>query len=75
MTICRTDRLSEAGIDGSAGTAGDSYGNALAKAVIGLFEAEAIHRCGAWRNAGEVDFAVLEWVDWWNNRRLLGRLG
>jgi len=75
LSICYTDRLAEAGIDGSVGTVGDSYDNALAESVIGLFKAEVIHRCGPWRNAGEVEFAVLEWVDWWNNKRLLGRLG
>ena len=67
-------RLLEAGIDASVGTTGDSYDNALAESVIGLFKAEVIRRCGPWRNVDEVEFAVLEWVDWWNNKRLLERL-
>jgi transposase InsO family protein len=56
---------------GSVGSVGDSYDNALAERVDGLFKAEVIRRCGPWRNADEVEFAVLEWVEWFNNRRLL----
>ncbi len=75
LSISYTERLAEAGIDGSVGSVGDSYDNALAETVIGLFKTEVIRRCGPWRNFEEVEYAVLEWVDWWNNRRLLGRLG
>ena len=75
LSIRYSDRLVEAGIDASVGTVGDSYDNALAETVIGLFKTEVIRRCGPWRNVDEVEFAVLEWVDWWNNKRLLARLG
>ena len=75
LSIRYSDRLLEAGIDASVGTVGDSYDNALAETVIGLFKTEVIRRCGPWRNVDEVEFAVLEWVDWWNNKRLLARLG
>lgn len=75
LSIHYADRLAEAGVEGSVGTVGDSYDNALAETVIGLFKAEVIHRCGPWRNVSEVELAVLEWVDWWNNRRLLEQLG
>jgi putative transposase len=75
VSIRYTDRLVDAGIEASVGTVGDSYDNALAESVIGQFKAEVIRRCGPWRNADEVEFAVLEWVDWWNNKRLLARLG
>ena len=75
MSIRYTDRLAEAGIDNSVGSVGDSYDNALAETVIGLFKTEVVHRCGPWRNAEEIEFAVLEWVDWFNNRRLLEPLG
>ena len=74
LSIRYSDRLLEAGIDASVGTTGDSYDNALAESVIGLFKTEVIRRCGPWRNVDEVEFAVLEWVDWWNNKRLLERL-
>ena len=74
LSIRYSDRLLEAGIDASVGTVGDSYDNALAETVIGLFKTEVIRRCGPWRNIDEVEFAVLEWVDWWNNKRLLERL-
>ena len=75
LSIRYSDRLLEAGIDASVRTVGDSYDNALAETVIGLFKTEVIRRCGPWRNVDEVEFAVLEWVDWWNNKRLLARLG
>ena len=74
LSIRYSDRLLQAGIDASVGTTGDSYDNALAESVIGLFKAEVIRRCGPWRNVDEVEFAVLEWVDWWNKKRLLERL-
>jgi putative transposase len=75
LSIRYTQRLSEAGLVGSVGSVGDSYDNALAESVIGLFKTEVIRRCGPWRNAEEVEFAVLEWVAWFNNHRLLEPLG
>ena len=75
LSIRYTDRLAEAGLVGSVGSVGDSYDNALAETIFGLFKAEVIHRCGPWRSIDEVEYAVLEWVDWFNNRRLLEPLG
>jgi putative transposase len=70
-----TDRLTEAGIDPSVGSRGDSYDNALAESVIGLFKTEVIQRKGPWRHLEAVEFATLEWVDWFNTRRLLEPIG
>jgi transposase InsO family protein len=70
-----TDRLSEAGIDPSVGSRGDSYDNALAESIIGLFKTEIIQRKGPWRHLEAVEFATLTWVDWFNNRRLLEPIG
>ena len=75
VSIRYTERLAEAGIDPSVGSVGDSYDNALAETVIGLFKAEVIHRRGPWRSLDAVEFATLEWVDWFNNRRLLEPIG
>jgi transposase InsO family protein len=75
VSIKYTERLAEAGIEPSVGSIGDSYDNALAETVIGLFKAEVIHRCGPWRSFEVVELATLEWVDWFNNRRLLERIG
>lgn len=75
LSIRYTDRLAEAGLEPSVGSVGDSYDNALAESIIGLFKAEVIRRCGPWRSAETVEFAVLEWVHWYNNMRLLGPLG
>src|SRR5690606_18243648 len=66
-----TDRLREAGIDSSVGSVGDSYDNALAESVIGLYKSEVIWHQGPWRNAADVEFATLEWVAWFNSERLL----
>jgi len=74
-SIKYTERLAEAGIEPSVGTVGDSYDNALAETIIGLFKTEVIHRCGPWRSMEVVEFATLEWVDWFNNRRLLEPIG
>ena len=63
------------GIEPSVGSVGDSYDNALAETVIGLFKTEVIHRRGPWRSFESVEFATLEWVDWFNNRRLLEPIG
>jgi transposase InsO family protein len=75
VSIKYTERLAEAGIEPSVGSVGDSYDNALAETVIGLFKAEVIHRRGPWRSFESVEFATLEWVDWYNNRRLLEPIG
>ncbi len=75
VSIRYTERLAEAGIEPSVGSVGDSYDNALAESVIGLFKTEVIRRRGPWRGIEGVEFATLEWVDWFNNRRLLGPIG
>lgn len=75
LSIRYTERLAEAGIEPSVGSVGDSYDNALAETVIGLFKTEVIHRRGPWRSFEAVEFATLEWVDWFNNRRLLEPIG
>src|SRR6266404_3168272 len=75
VSIKYTERLAEAGIEPSVGSIGDSYDNALAETINGLYKAEVIHRCGPWRSFDAVEFATLEWVDWFNNRRLLEPIG
>jgi len=76
LSIRYTERLAEAGIERSVGTVGDSYDNALAETVIGLYKTEVIRRRrGPWRNIDAVEYATLEWVDWFNRRRLFGPLG
>jgi putative transposase len=75
LSIHYTERLAEAGIESSVGSVGDSYDNALAESVIGLYKTEVIRSRGPWRNIEAVEFATLEWVDWFNNRRLLEPLG
>jgi putative transposase len=75
LCIRYSERLSEAGIDPSVGSIGDSYDNALAESVIGLFKAEVIRRRRPWRSLQAVEYATLEWVDWFNNRRLLEPIG
>jgi transposase InsO family protein len=75
VSIKYTERLADAGIEPSVGSVGDSYDNALAETVIGLFKTEVIHRRGPWRSLEDVEFATLEWVDWFNNRRLLEPIG
>lgn len=75
VSIRYTERLLEAGIEPSVGSVGDSYDNALAETVIGLFKTEVIRRRGPWRNLEAVEYATLEWVDWFNNRRLLEPIG
>ena len=75
VSIRYTERLLEAGIEPSVGSVGDSYDNALAETVIGLFKAEVIRRRGPWRSLEAVEFATLEWVDWFNTRRLLEPTG
>jgi hypothetical protein len=75
VSIRYTERLANAGIEPSVGSVGDSYDNALAETVIGLFKTEMIRRRGPWRHAEAVEFATLEWVDWFNHRRLLEPIG
>jgi transposase InsO family protein len=67
VSIRYTERLAEAGIEPSVGTVGDSYDNALAETIFGLFKTEVIWPNGPWRNLEEVEFATLEWVDWFNH--------
>jgi transposase InsO family protein len=75
LSMRYTDRLVEAGIEPSVGSRGDSYDNALAESVIGLFKTEVIQRKGPWRHREAVEFATLTWVDWFNMRRLLEPIG
>jgi transposase InsO family protein len=75
LSMRYTERLADAGIEPSVGSRGDSYDNALAESVIGLFKAEVIRRKGPWRTLEAVEFATLTWVDWFNHRRLLGSIG
>lgn len=75
LSIRYSERLSEAGIEASVGSVGDGYDNALAETVNGLYKAEVIHRRGPWRGLDAVEYATLEWVDWFNNRRLLEPIG
>jgi len=75
LSIRCTERLAKAGIEPSVGSVGDSYDNALAETIFGLYKTELIRRNGPWRSLEEVEFATLEWVDWFNNRRLFGPIG
>ena len=75
LAVRYTERLEEAGIECSVGSKGDSYDNALAETVIGLFKTEEIRQNGPWRNVEHVELATLSWVDWFNNRRLFGPIG
>ena len=75
LSMRYTERLADAGIAPSVGSRGDSYDNALAESVIGLFKTEVIQRTGPWRHLEAVEFATLAWVDWFNTRRLLEPIG
>ncbi|GLS18093.1 transposase [Labrys miyagiensis] len=75
VSIKYTDRLKEAGVEPSVGSVGDSYDNAMAETINGLYKAEVIHRRSSRRTMSEVEMATLEWVDWFNNRRLLEPIG
>jgi putative transposase len=75
LALRYTERLAEAGLEPSVGSIGDSYDNALAETINGLFKAEVIHRRGPWRSFEAVEFATLEWVNWFNTRRLLEPIG
>jgi transposase InsO family protein len=75
LGIRYSERLKDAGVEASVGTTGDSYDNAMAETIIGLFKTEVIHARGPWRSLDAVEYATLEWVDWFNNRRLLEPIG
>jgi len=75
LSIRYTARLAQAGIEPSVGSSGDSYDNALAETIIGLYKTEVIHPLGPWRNVDHVEFETLNWVDWFNRRRLLEPIG
>lgn len=75
LAIRYTERLAEAGIEPSVGSVGDSYDNALAETIIGLYKTELIHHRGPWRTLDDVEYATLEYVDWFNHRRLLEPIG
>ena len=74
-SIRYTERLAAAGVERSVGSVGDSYDNALAESINGLYKTEVIHRRGPWRTIDAVEYATLVWVDWFNNRRLLAPIG
>lgn len=74
MSLVYTDRIIELGATPSTGTVGDSYDNALAEAVNGLYKTELIRQHGPWRTVEQVELATLEWVWWWNNQRLHSEL-
>lgn len=75
LSIRYTDRLREAGIEPSVGSVGDSYDNALAETINGLYKTELIRPRGPWRSVDDVEIATLEWVDWFNNRRIMEAIG
>jgi transposase InsO family protein len=75
LSIRYTQRLAEAGAVTSVGSRGDSYDNALAETIIGLYKTELVRRRGPWRGIDDLEYATLEWVDWFNHRRLLEPIG
>ncbi len=75
LSIRYAERLADNDIDASVGSVGDAFDNALVESVIGLFKTEVVRRRGPWRNLDDVEYATLEWVDWFNRRRLFGPLG
>jgi putative transposase len=75
LSIKYTDRLAEAGVIASVGSRGDSYDNALAESTFGQIKAELIHRRGPWRTVEQLEYALFEYIDWWNHRRLHGEIG
>lgn len=75
MSIKYTERLAGAGIEPSVGSVGDNYDNALAETINGFYKAEVIDRRGPWRSVEAAEYATLEWVDWFNHRRLLEPIG
>jgi transposase InsO family protein len=75
LSLRYSARLAEAGIESSVGSVGDSYNNALAKTINGLYKTEVIRKSGPWKTIEDVEYATLGWVDWFNNRRLLQSIG
>ena len=75
LSIRYTERLAEAGIETSVGSVGDSYDNALAETIIGLYKTEEIRHKGPWKSIDAVEYATADWVDWFNNRRILTPIG
>jgi putative transposase len=75
LSIRYTERLAEAGAVTSVGSRGDSYENALAETIIGLYKTELVRRRSPWKGIDQVEYATLEWVDWFNHRRLLEPIG
>ena len=75
VSVKYTERLADAGLEPSVGSVGDSYDNALAETIIGLFKTEVINRLGPWKAKDQVEWETLQWVDWFNNERLLAPLG
>jgi len=75
LSIRYSERLAEAGITASVGSVGDSYDNGLAETINGLYKTEVIRKRAPWRNVDAVEYATLEWVDWFNNRRLIEPIG
>jgi transposase InsO family protein len=75
LSIRYTERLAEAGIESSVGSVGDSYDNAMAESIIGLYKTEMIWPRGPWKNLDEVEYRTLEWVNWYNNHRLFEPIG
>ena len=75
LSLRYTERLAEAGLEASVGSVGDSYDNALAETINGLYKSELIHRRGPWKTVDEVEHATLTWVDWFNHRRLMEPIG
>ena len=75
LSIRYTERLADAGIDTSVGSVGDSYDNALAESIIGLFKTEVIEVLGSWKSVGHVEWETLHWVSWYNTERLHGAIG
>lgn len=75
LSIAYSERLAETGISASVGSVGDAYDNALAETVNGLFKTEVIRKSGPWKSFEDVEYATLDWIDWFNNKRLLGSIG
>jgi putative transposase len=75
LSIRYTERLADAGIEPSVGSVGDSFDNAMAETINGLYKTEVIHRSGPWKGLNNVEYATLEWVDWFNHHRILEPIG
>lgn len=75
LSVRYTERLADAGIDTSVGSVGDSYDNALAESIIGLYKTEVIEHLGPWKSIGQVEWETLQWVSWYNTERLHGAIG